>query len=91
MTVKDRRMDRVQIFKSFPHNPDFKHLWKQKLLKTLWENEKMLVTSIFSPIPRCFPSIPKRISVFKVQIAANYKGVCLQNTSRPHSCHLKIW
>ena len=26
----------------------FQHLWKRKLLKTLWEKEKMLVTSIFS-------------------------------------------
>ena len=28
---------------------------------------------------------------FKVPIAANYKGVCLQNTSKSHSYHLKIW
>ena len=28
---------------------------------------------------------------FKVPIAPNYKGVCLQNTSKPHSYHLKIW
>ena len=27
----------------------------------------------------------------KVSIAPDYKGVCLQNTSKPHSCHLKIW
>ena len=27
----------------------------------------------------------------KVPIAPNYKGVCLQNTSKPHSYHLKIW
>ena len=27
----------------------------------------------------------------KVPIAANWKGVCLQNTSKPHSYHLKIW
>ena len=26
-----------------------------------------------------------------VPIAPNYKGVCLQNTSKPHSYHLKIW
>ena len=30
-------------------------------------------------------------SVVKVPIAPNYKGVCLQNTSKPHSYHLKIW
>ena len=27
----------------------------------------------------------------KVPIAANWKGVCLQNRSKPHSYHLKIW
>ena len=27
--------------------PTFQHLWKKQLLKTLWEKEKMLVTSIF--------------------------------------------
>ena len=27
----------------------------------------------------------------KVPIAANWKGICLQNTSKPHSYHLKIW
>ena len=26
----------------------------------------------------------------KVPIAPNYKDVCLQNTSKPHSYHLKI-
>ena len=27
---------------------------------------------------------------FKVPIAPNYKGVCLQNTSKPHSYHLMV-
>ena len=27
----------------------------------------------------------------KVPIAPNYKGVCLQNTSKPHPYNLKIW
>ena len=33
---------------SFPHNADFEDLWKRNHLKTVWEKEKMLVTSIFS-------------------------------------------
>ena len=33
---------------SLPHNPDFKRPRKRRLLKTLWEKEKMLVPSIFS-------------------------------------------
>ena len=28
---------------------------------------------------------------FKDPIAPNYKGVCLQNTSKPHPYYLKIW
>ena len=27
----------------------------------------------------------------KVPIAANWKAVCLQNTSKPHSYHFEIW
>ena len=30
-------------------------------------------------------------SIFRVHIAANCKGVCLQNTSKSNSYHLKIW
>ena len=33
---------------------------------------------------RCF-------TVLKVPLAANQKDVCLQNTSKSHSHHLKIW
>ena len=29
------------------------------------------------------------LNYFKVPIAHNYKGVCLQNTSKPHLYHLK--
>ena len=32
----------------FPHNDNFWHLWETSLLKTLWEKEKLLVTSNFS-------------------------------------------
>ena len=32
----------------FPHNDTFWHLWETSLLKTLWEKEKLLVTSHFS-------------------------------------------
>ena len=27
----------------------------------------------------------------KAPVVPNYKGVCLQNTSKPHSYHLKLW
>ena len=29
--------------------------------------------------------------VLKVPIAPSYKGICLQNTSKPHPYHLKTW
>ena len=32
----------------FPHNDTFWRLWETSLLKTLWENEKLLVMSNFS-------------------------------------------
>ena len=39
--------------------------WKRSLLKTLWEKEKMLVTSI-SPFPKSFQPFQKQISIFSV-------------------------
>ena len=33
----------------------------------------------------------RKLAQLKVPIAPNYKGVCLQNTSKAHSYHLKIW
>ena len=36
------------LFNSLPHNPWFPFPWEGRFLKTLWEKEKMLVTSIFS-------------------------------------------
>ena len=35
-------------FNSSPYNPDFQRPWRRRPQKTLWEKEKMLVTSIFS-------------------------------------------
>ena len=35
--------------------------------------------------------INPRQRFIKVPIAANWKGICLQNASKPHSYHLKIW
>ena len=33
---------------SFPHNDTFRRPWETSLLKTLWEKEKLLITSNFS-------------------------------------------
>ena len=35
-------------FNPFPHNDTFWRPWETSLLKTLWEKEKLLVTSNFS-------------------------------------------
>ena len=37
-----------KIFNPFPHNDTFWRPWETGLLKTLWEKEKLLVTSNFS-------------------------------------------
>ena len=67
-----------------------------KLLEVL-KSMKYFVRSKVSPVPpnnfndyvllKTLFEQPK----FKVPIAPNYKGVCLQNTSKPHSYYLKIW
>ena len=36
------------LFNPFPHNDAFWRPWESSLLKTLWEKEKLLVTSNFS-------------------------------------------
>ena len=38
----------VSKFNPFPHNDAFWRPWETSLLKTLWEKEKLLVTSNFS-------------------------------------------
>ena len=59
----------------------------------------MQVTCLGCEIPRSkeCPTNPLKNNfntyffTLKVPIAPNHKGVCLQNTSKPHSYHLKIW
>ena len=41
-------IDRNHHFNPFPHNDIFLCPWETSLLKTLWEKEKLLVTSNFS-------------------------------------------
>ena len=42
----------------------FKDHWKIWLLKTWWEKEKILVTSIFLLFPQYFLTFPYQISIF---------------------------
>ena len=46
--VKWNTLNDPRLFNPFPHNDTFWRLWKTSLLKTLWEKEKLLVTSNFS-------------------------------------------
>ena len=41
-------------FNPFPNKPRFLLVFSTSLLKTLWEKEKLLVTSNFSILPQCF-------------------------------------
>ena len=54
----------VSLNNPLPQNPDFQRPLKRSLLKTIWEKEKMLVTSIVL-FPQCFLPVPERISLFK--------------------------
>ena len=47
------------LFNPFPNKPWFLWIYSTSLLKTLWEKEKMLVTSIFSFSHSVFYSIRK--------------------------------
>ena len=38
----------LRVVNPFPKKPRFLHVWSKSLLKTLWEKEKLLVTSHFS-------------------------------------------
>ena len=53
---------------SLPQNPVFSLARQRGLFKTLWEKEKMLVTSIFSFFPNCFLPFPKQISIFQSRL-----------------------
>ena len=48
----------------FPHNDTFWRLWETSLLKTLWEKEKLLVTSNFSFSRSVFYLFEKLSSIF---------------------------
>ena len=41
----------------FPNSDTFLHPWETRLLKTLWEKEKLVVMSKFSFFPQCFLTV----------------------------------
>ena len=46
--LRDQCSDTTPLLNPFPHNDTFWRPWETSLLKTLWEKEKLLVTSNFS-------------------------------------------
>ena len=48
----------------FPHNDTFWRPWESSLLKTLWEKEKLLVTSNFSFSHSAFYPVGKLSTIF---------------------------
>ena len=51
ITIKKRHFNLEKLrlkVNPFPHYDTFRHPWETSLLKTLWEKEKLLVTSNFS-------------------------------------------
>ena len=54
----------MNMFNPLPHNPDFRQPWERKLLKTLWEKEKMLVPAFSLRFQQYFLPFPKQNSIF---------------------------
>ena len=58
-TVRTCRLITVNpCINQFPHNVIFRLVWQRSLLKTLWEEEKLLVQAI-SPFPTMFSTLSK--------------------------------
>ena len=70
----------------FPHKDTFWSPWETSLLKTLWEKEKLLVTSKFLLFPQCF--LPVWITFCHFLQIWNCR---LQSLSIPKSLKFVIW
>ena len=57
--------DKVGFFNPFPNNPWFLRVCSTSLLKTLWEKEKLLVTSKFLLFPKCFLTFSRTFCNFR--------------------------
>ena len=54
----------MYFFNPFPHNDTFWRPWESSLLKTLWEKEKLLVTSNFSFTHSVFYPLKELSAIF---------------------------
>ena len=57
-------MATLPVFNPFPNKPWFLRVYGKHLLKTLWEKEKLLVTSNFSFFHSVFYSFGKLFAIF---------------------------
>ena len=72
-------------FNPFPHNDTFWRPWETGLLKTLWEKEKLLITSNFSFTQSvCYPF--REVSVFSSNSTVS-SADCF-NLDQSKICHL---
>ena len=55
-----------------PNNPGVQQPWKSSLLKTLWEKEKMLVTSIFSFSHNIFFSVNQLLQILSFETVLKF-------------------
>ena len=54
----------ISLINPFPHNVTFWRPWETSLMKTLWEKEKLLVTSNFSFSHSVFYPFGKLSAIF---------------------------
>ena len=74
------------------------HLWQPLVNNVLFFSAKnlLIIFMTYSIISKAFILYSAhfnmiQFSSLKVPLAANWKGVCLQNISKSHSYHLEIW
>ena len=70
------------LFNSLPHSHDFQGPCISGLLKTLWEKEEMLVTSIFFLFPTVFSTLPKTNFYFLVTFTLSSVNAFNSNQSK---------
>ena len=83
-----------KLFNCFPHNPDVQRPQERSLLKTLWEKEKMLVTSIFSFFHSVFYPIKDRnhhLSYVYFVVCKCFQFGHIQNVSFGNELIFEIW
>ena len=71
-----------------------KMITRPRSFQTITEHYHFIPCQYFGEMVHLYVKHNKKeetITAVKVPIAANWKGVCLQNTSKSHSYHLKIW